>query len=97
MKDYLIRNKQADNEIRVVHEIAKPFYHISRLPDEFKQFFEESEEINLRMQSESPSKHAIEEREVLEEIEKENELVYKLMSQAVAEVAEEKKESENIE
>jgi hypothetical protein len=36
------------------------------------------------LQSESPSKHQVEEKEVLEEIENENELVYKLLSQLVS-------------
>lgn len=36
------------------------------------------------MQTESPSKHEKEKKEVLEEIENENELVYKWMSEALA-------------
>jgi hypothetical protein len=48
--------------VRVVHEVAKPFYTLSKLPEEFAQFFEETEEINKRMQSESPSKHLVEEK-----------------------------------
>lgn len=44
----------------MVHEIAKPFYSVSKLTVLFKQFFDESEAINARMQIESPSKHLTE-------------------------------------
>lgn len=43
--------------IAVVHEVTKPQYNLTELPKVFAQFFAETEEINKRMQKESPSKH----------------------------------------
>jgi len=98
LTDFLNKKKANEDKMQVVHEIAKPFYSVSKLTTLFKQFFDESEAINARMQIESPSKHLIEEKEMMEEIEKENELVYKLMSQVTADILpEDKKSEESIE
>jgi hypothetical protein len=39
MGEYLNREKNTDESVRVVHEVAKPFYSISKLPDKFAEFF----------------------------------------------------------
>jgi hypothetical protein len=39
MGEYLGREKGAGEAVRVVHEIAKPFYSLSKLPERFAQFF----------------------------------------------------------
>ncbi len=40
MGEYLSRERNAVEAVRVVHEVAKPFYSLSKLPDKFAQFFE---------------------------------------------------------
>lgn len=38
----------------VVHDVAKPHYHINTIVDEYKLFFEETETINKKYQIERP-------------------------------------------
>jgi hypothetical protein len=38
--EYLGKQKEVGEAVRVVHEVAKPFYSMSKLPDKFALFFE---------------------------------------------------------
>lgn len=40
MGEYLCRERNTLEPVRVVHEVAKPFYSLSKLPERFAQFFE---------------------------------------------------------
>lgn len=50
LNDFLSKKKEGEEKIRVVHEVAKPFYSLSKLPDFYRDFFDETEAINARMQ-----------------------------------------------
>lgn len=95
VNEFSAKKKEGEESMRVVHEVAKPFYHISKLPEEFRQFFDEAEAINTRMQSSNPNKHVKEQNSVMEEIENENEMVYKWINMALTE-GEEKKSEESL-
>lgn len=67
----------------VVHDVAKPHYNLSTIVDEYRLFFEETEVINKKYQVERPkSLHNDMKEDVLHEIENENEVVSKLMTES---------------
>lgn len=76
----------------VVHDVARPHYHLNTIVDEYKLFFEEAEAVNKKYQVERPkSLHNDMKQDVLHEIENENEVVSKLMTEST-----EEKKSETI-
>ena len=61
-------SQQTEDSFKVVHDIAKPFYSETKLLDEYKAFFDETEDLNKSYQMDRPGSH-IKKMEVLQEIE----------------------------
>ena len=70
-------------DFKVVHDVAKPHYDLKKLMDSFQNFFDEAEAINKKYQKEKPKSevHKHPEEDILDELENENQLVYKLLTQ----------------
>lgn len=76
----------------VVHDVAKPHYNLSTIVDEYVAFFEETQAINKKYQIERPSSlHKEIKEDVLHEIENENQVVSKFMTEST-----EDKKSESL-
>lgn len=70
----------------VVHDVAKPHYNLSGIVEEYRVFFEETEAINKKYQVERPSSlHKEVKEDVLHEIENENQVVSKFMTESTEE------------
>lgn len=85
-ESYLKAHKGAETVVdgfQVVHNVAKPRYNLGSILNEYKVFFDETESINKKYQVERPaSEHKDIGEEMIHEIENENELVYKLLTES---------------
>lgn len=76
-------NETVSDGFQVVHNVAKPRYSIGTIVDEYRVFFDEIETINKKYQIERPaSQHKDLGEDMIHEIENENELVYKLLTES---------------